>query len=60
MRDGFTREKADAGVVAAFGQVVADFQAVFPATEFARGSCREIIRKSEKDLRAECLEKRAP
>ena len=60
MGDGFSGEQADSGVMAAFRQVVADFQAVFPAAKFACCLRREIVREAQKDLCTKSLEQTSP
>ena len=60
MRDGLAGEQADAGVVSAFGEVVADLELVFASAELACRARGEVIRKREENLGAEGLKQRAP
>jgi len=46
--------------VASFGQVVANFQLVFLTAKLARNLCGKVIRKGQKYLRAEGLQKLCP
>ena len=46
--------------MSAFRDVVADFQAVLATAEFACDAGREVVRQSEKDLRAKRLKKGPP
>src|SRR4030095_3456114 len=60
VRERLSGQQADARVVPAFGQVVADLQAVLAAAEFARRLRGKVIRKCQKDFCAEGLEQRPP
>jgi hypothetical protein len=53
-------EQTDAGIMATFRQVIADLQLILPPAELAGCFRREIIGKSEENLGAKRLEKRAP
>ena len=46
--------------MAAFREVVADFELVFPPAKLACGARGEVIRKREENLGAEGLQERAP
>src|SRR6185369_5173801 len=46
--------------MAAFRQVIADLQAVFPAAELACGPCGKVVGETKKNLRPERLEEGPP
>ncbi len=56
----FARQETDVGVVASFGKVIANLELVFPTAKLAGNLCGKVIRKGQKNLRAEGLQKRAP
>src|ERR1700680_2212055 len=60
VRQRLSCEQAYTGVVPALGEVVTDLELVFASAQLAGGSGREIIRKCEEYLRAECLQKCTP
>src|SRR5580698_1148948 len=49
VRERFSCEQADSGVMAALGKVVANLELVFASAQLAGGSGREIIRECEED-----------
>ena len=53
-------EQTDAGIMAAFRQVVADFEPVFAPAQVTRSPGRKVVGKSEKDFGPEGLEQCPP
>src|ERR1700686_5249133 len=60
MRERFSCEQADSGVMAALRKVVANLELVFASAQLAGGSGGEIIRECEEYLRSESLQECAP
>jgi len=60
VRERFSCEQADSGVVPTLREVVANLQLIFASAQLARCPGGEIIRECEEYLRAESLQECAP